>query len=172
MNESIDEKKEDERIYYKVLMRVGLQGGYQTNFIRIISMISVLCASTFFVVPYLFYQDPYQCEDYDGDCTHLVCSLPSNQRSAYLSDPYIKSLANFYGDMHCEEAGKITELQEMFLIGTSVGLILSIMFIEFFGRKMLISLSLLLTVFSILTVLFSTSYYGKSIGLFVWGASS
>lgn len=51
--------------------------------------------------------------------------------------------------------GKVTEFQEMFLIGTSFGLFVSLLFIEFIGRKSLVSLSLALICISIAIVLFA-----------------
>lgn len=76
MNEEFDYEVNDERIYYGLLKRVGLEGPYQRNFMTVIYLISLLSASTFFVVPFLFYQDVYTCEGYEGDCHKMVCSLP------------------------------------------------------------------------------------------------
>lgn len=59
----------------------------------------------------------------------MVCALPEAKRKDYLPSPLIKSLGNYYGDMHCESMGKVTQFQEMFLIGTSFGLFVSLLFI-------------------------------------------
>lgn len=71
----------------------------------------MISASTFFIVTYLFYQNNYVCNDYEGDCNELVCSLPEAERANYLSLPVMKSLANFYGDMHCEKMVDIISMQ-------------------------------------------------------------
>jgi hypothetical protein len=63
-------------------------------------------------------------------------------------------------------------MQEMFLIGTSVGLVIIIIFIEYMGRKIAISLSLSLTIISILLILVAETIFVKGIGLFIWGGGS
>lgn len=68
MNNISNIEQSDERIYYNILKRVGVYGNYQINLLRIIYVITVISASTFFVVPFLFYQDAYSCNNYDGDC--------------------------------------------------------------------------------------------------------
>jgi hypothetical protein len=108
---------------------VGLEGNYQKNFMRVIFLISLISASTFFVVPFLFYQNNYVCPNYDGDCNQLVCSLPESERSQYLSPPEIRSLANYNGDMHCEKMSIVTGMQEVFLVGTSFGLVIIVILI-------------------------------------------
>lgn len=84
----------------------------------------------------------------------------------------ITSLANYNGDMHCEKAVDVTNMQEMFLIGTTVGLIIIVIFIEYLGRKLTVSLSLMFTIVSILLVLFASSAIVKGVGLFIWGGGS
>ena len=55
--------------------------------------------------------------------------------------------------MHCDNMNQLIGLQEMFLVGTSIGLFVGIIFIEFFGKNMLISISLILTTVSLIIVL-------------------
>jgi amino acid transporter len=153
MNEIFKEEKIDNRIYYRLLKRVGLEGKYQLTLTRIIFTITMLSGSTFFIVPFLFYQDEYVCNDYDGDCNKMVCALPVNLRSKYLPNEIIKSLANYYGDMNCEKMDEITGMQQLFMIGICSGLIVMVIFVEFIGRKTAVGLSLTLTIVSILMLL-------------------
>jgi hypothetical protein len=64
MNDEYNYEINDPRIYHGLMKRVGIEGNYQKNFIRIIYLIGMVSASTFFIVTYLFYQNGYVCNDY------------------------------------------------------------------------------------------------------------
>jgi hypothetical protein len=76
MEEPLTVSNRDERIYFGLLKRVGSYGDYQKNILGIFSLVSGLGAATFFINPYLFFQDPYVCEDGISNCQQYVCSLP------------------------------------------------------------------------------------------------
>jgi hypothetical protein len=63
------------------LNRVGNNGIYQINTIKVFILISLVTSSAFFVNTYLFYQPPYNCKDEFQMCTSFVCSLPLPQRA-------------------------------------------------------------------------------------------
>ena len=49
------------RIFYELLGRVGKDGAYQTRLSIIVYFLALIASSSFFINPYLFYQQPYLC---------------------------------------------------------------------------------------------------------------
>lgn len=55
--------------------------------------------------------------------------------------------------MHCERLEELIRLKELFLIGISVGVFVSILFVEVVGKKMAVVLALFTTIASLLVLL-------------------
>ena len=77
-------------------------GPYQVRMIFFLTIINYLAGGLFIISPYLFYQDPYECEGMSKDaCFEQVCTLSPLERESYIPPPSIKSIANHFGDYRC-----------------------------------------------------------------------
>lgn len=96
-------EQHDDRVFFSLLEKAGIMGKYQIITIIIMCMIGFLTGGLILITPYLFYQDPYECPNsVTGTCSDYVCSLPLDQRGAYISQtPIFSSLADKFGDFRC-----------------------------------------------------------------------
>jgi hypothetical protein len=67
------------RIFFKLLEKVGAFGRYQVMTITLWCLIMYLNGGLMFMTPFLFYEDPYDCEWNKtippADCKRFVCDL-------------------------------------------------------------------------------------------------
>jgi hypothetical protein len=112
----------DNRIFYSILERVGGHGTYQTLSLAIWSVIILVAGSSSFFNAFLFYQDEYVCEGSVSDCHAFVCSLPQQQRAAYLNSDFTSFVSKF-GDYRCEGSEELNRVQSFIYIGGILGVI-------------------------------------------------
>jgi len=121
----------------------------------VLCMISMLGASSFFINPYIFHQDTYQCPKIvSSNCNNYVCGLPVEERTQYLVKKYdIVTMATAFGDLHCEKIGYLTIMQTAMISGAFVGIIIGIFLTDLFGRKMTIVYSLAVAILGLLIMM-------------------
>jgi hypothetical protein len=61
MNSNNEKGKVNKRVFYSLMERVGNRGTYTANVFKIFLILDLIGSSTFFINPFLFYQDPYVC---------------------------------------------------------------------------------------------------------------
>lgn len=63
---NLDEGKQNEpsidRIFFQLMEKAGTSGRYQIITTFLWSLTAYLCGGLLFITPFLFYQEPYQCE--------------------------------------------------------------------------------------------------------------
>ena len=75
----------DERVFFNLLSKVGTIGKYQTITVVFWSIVSYLCGGLMFIVPFLLYQDPYDCGDLlTSNCKETVCAMDPADRLQYI----------------------------------------------------------------------------------------
>jgi hypothetical protein len=92
-----------QHIFSAIIEKVGTFGKYQRITIFFWCMTIFFHGHLVFSIPFLFYQDPYECSSEVKDCRDYVCSLPQNQRSIYIPQASFNSLINEMGDYRCPE---------------------------------------------------------------------
>jgi len=76
---------DSKRVFYSLLERVGADGQYQNISLIIWSLIYITVGASTFDTPFLFYSEKYLCPDsFNGNCHDYVCSLPAQDRSAFI----------------------------------------------------------------------------------------
>lgn len=93
----------EENIFFSSIERVGSMGKYQIYTQVVWCAMSYMAGGLLFITPFLFFQDPYQCQGLPEatSCLALVCSLPPAQREQYVPTPTIFSLADKFADYRC-----------------------------------------------------------------------
>ena len=133
----------------------------------------MLAASSFFINPYLFYQQPYLCNGVQSThCTQHVCSLPLAQRQQYLAHPMISSLGNNNPIYFCNGINTVLFMEEGILLGTFLGVIFAVLFSDIVGRRKTILMSLGIPIIGILLTVFVQLPLIRFIGLVLWGSGS
>lgn len=77
--------------------KVGSFGRYQYLTIIFWCVANFICGQFTYSMPFLFYQDPYDCTGYDieGSCEDFVCDMPEADRLQFIpAEHMIWSLAN------------------------------------------------------------------------------
>ena len=152
---------------------MGNDGKYQTRVALIVYSIALIASSSFFINPYLFYQQPYQCNGVQSaHCTQHVCSLPLAQRQQYLTSPQINSLGNNHPSYFCGGIGTVLFMEEGILVGASVGILIAIFFSDTIGRRKLMLTLLVIALVGIALTVLVPSPWIKFIGLVLWGSGS
>lgn len=93
----------DTRVFFSMLERAGTFGRYQKIITLLWCVVGYLCGGLMLIIPYLFYQDPYDCsrEGISEGCQEFVCAKPASERAAYFPSNSFSSLANEFGDFRC-----------------------------------------------------------------------
>jgi MFS transporter, putative metabolite:H+ symporter len=160
----------DARVFFAMLEKAGTAGRYQQVITLLWCLVGYLCGGLMLIIPYLFYQDPYDCSGkYPGaDCQEYVCSLDASLRGDYLPAKSFSSLANEFGDFRCsEEKLQLDSIITVMYVGTVVGFLLLTLVGDLLGRKLLISLCMLLTVVGLTIAIFCSSLAMAGAGLFL-----
>ena len=76
------------------------------------------------------------------------------------------------GDMHCERMAAVRSMEELLMLGIWVGLLASIIFIDWFTRKGALLASLALTLTGLALTIAGTALATWSVGLFLWAAGA
>ena len=72
-----ENEKPDSRVFFSMLEKAGTAGRYQKITTLIYCVIGYMCGGLMLIIPFLFYEDPYDCKgDYPADsCFDEVCKL-------------------------------------------------------------------------------------------------
>ena len=143
------------KIFSELLERVENDGKYQQRISLIIYTISMLAASSFYINPYLFYQQPYQCNGVQSThCTQHVCSLPLTQRQQYLTPPMISSLGNLDQTYFCGGISTVLFMEEGILLGAFLGVLIAVLFSDMIGRRKTMLISMGIAIIGIILTVF------------------
>ena len=95
----------DSRIFFNLLEKAGAFGRYQKAITFIWCIVGYLCGGLMLIIPFLYYQDPYVCnETFPGNnCQDYVCSLAPSARASYIPQKSMHTLANKFGDFRCPQ---------------------------------------------------------------------
>lgn len=121
------------------------------------------------IASYIFYQDPYDCSKalpQVEDCLDYVCKFPVDDRQNYIPKPTINSLANKFGDNRCgDELAVITLMKTIMYAGILLAIFLLAMFGGIIGKKVMITVNLLVTIIGLAVVIWSQTLVMGGIGL-------
>jgi MFS family permease len=163
----------DNRVYYNLLSRVGNEGPYQRKAMCIFVLIGIVTTSTFFVNPYLFYQQPYICRgQQSSSCNRYVCSLPPAQRKQFEAPITVTTLGNYRGDYMCDPISVVSTMNEVILIGAGLGVVVVLAISDALGKKKTVFYALIMAVVGVLITVLAPLSVLKDIGLVIWGAGA
>ena len=97
----------------------------------------MIMGSTNFFLPYVFYQDSYQCPEGVTNCKEYVCSLPASERAQFVHDD-LYSLATKFGDYRCDNNAELDLLQSFIYLGGVIGVIIGAFINEIITKRMLL----------------------------------
>lgn len=65
------------RVFFTMLERAGTFGNYQKLTTLVYCIVGYLCGGLMLIIPFLFYQDPYECKEtvIGSTCFDYVCNL-------------------------------------------------------------------------------------------------
>ena len=150
------------------MQRVGADHKYQKILLIIWIFVGFSIGSAVYSMPFLFLQHPYKCPSLTSkECQKYVCSLPLPLRSRYQKKIQIGSLANVFGDYHCENKGDLVKAESLIYIGGIAGVLLGAVLSSYLSKKRLFLLTVIISTSGILLTLFSPSLPVASIGLFL-----
>jgi hypothetical protein len=88
---------------FELFSRVGTIGKYQYITLIFWCISQYLCGGITLMIPFLLYQDPFNCpQAYPNQtCTEYVCSLPQAERTQYIPPQSMSTMANQFGDYRC-----------------------------------------------------------------------
>ena len=125
---------------------------------------------TTFFIPFLFYQNDYQCPEGVTNCKDYVCSLLASERAQFVHDD-LYSLATKFGDYRCE-SNQIDGLQSFAYIGGVVGVIIGIFLNEFITKRKVLILAVMFSIIGLGITVLADTFLKASIGLFINMAGS
>ena len=125
---------------------------------------------TTFFIPFLFYQNDYQCPEGVTNCKDYVCSLPASERAQFVHDD-LYSLATKFADYRCE-SNQIDGLQSFAYIGGVVGVIIGTFSNEFITKRKVLILSVVFSILGLAITVLGDTLLKASIGLFISMAGS
>jgi hypothetical protein len=90
-------------VFFAMLEKAGTTGKYQKITTLIWCIVGYLCGGLMLIIPYLFYQDPYDCssEGLTQGCLEFVCTKSEAERIHFFPQKSFSSLANEFGDFRC-----------------------------------------------------------------------
>jgi hypothetical protein len=151
------------------MKRVGSAGNYQLHLVIVLSVVQYMAGGLFLIIPFLFYQDSYNCSSLGSskNCYEYICSLPQEERYPYTPAPTINSISTQFGDFRCgDDKLRIEWLVSLMLAGKTIGA-LSLSFIGgLLGLKNLLVSNLFITILGMVLTLMSSTLTGVGIGLF------
>ena len=145
-------------------------GPYQFQLLIIISFMDLIQGGINFIAPYIFFQEPYSCPNSadESNCITKVCSLPLEERSQYIPESSIYSIADQFGDFRCEsEKYKIDWIISFMLFGKVAASIIIAFIGDLFSRKALSITGLAIGVLGISITLLQLNLITVGIGLFL-----
>jgi MFS family permease len=167
---SSQQKPTKDRIYYSMLEKVGTLGRYQFMLGIFIVLVGMEGSACLLINPYIFYQQSFACPSEIADCKDYVCSLPPELRAPYTPAwDGRTSLANEFGDLRCEGSEFVTLANSIIILGSVLGVFVTIFFTEYLGRKGTTNLGLLTSAIGLgLTLIHSQT--ANVIGVFFYSA--
>ena len=158
----------DERVFFKILQKVGSYGKYQILTTVIWSTVGYLSGGFMLITPYLFYQDPYVChETYPGKtCFEHACSLDLQERVPFIPKRSMITIGNSFGDYRCpDEKLVLDSMQTLMYIGAVIGFVAMLLIGGYVGRKTLMLLCLISFIIGMIVSLFCVNLMMVGIGL-------
>lgn len=135
------------------------------------SLLMMVIGSTKFFLPYLFYQNNYQCPVVISNCKDYVCSLPLYERDHFIQDgPF--SLASKFGDYRCSNNVELDRLQSFIYFGGVVGVLAGAFINQYITTRMLLIITVIVSIVGLGTTLLSQTLLISSIGLFLTSAAT
>ena len=153
-------------MFYGLLERVGGNGKYQTISLCVWSCIMMVMGTTTFFIPFLFYQNDYQCPEGVTNCKEYVCSLPASERTQFVHDD-LYSLATKFGDYRCDNNVEIDRLQSFIFLGGIVGVLIGTFINEVITKRKIIILSVAFSIIGLGITVLGDTLLKASIGLLI-----
>ena len=140
--------------------------------VGIMSMANYVCGGLYFITPFLFFTDNYHCPADtplgDSSCRDYVCSLPPEQRLAYVPSPSMHTLGNEFGDYRCDSEELFLNLvQTMMYMGRIAGALSLTLLGDYFTRKSLFMANWCLALAGLTMINFSGGLIESGMWLFI-----
>lgn len=158
------------RVFFMMLERAGTFGNYQKLTTLVYCIIGYLCGGLMLIIPFLFYQDPYECKEtvIGSTCFDYVCNLDPSERAAYIPPKTMYTLANEFGDYRCSnEKLALDSIITLMYVGAVVGYVLMTLVGDLVGRKSLLSICMCATVIGMGITIFCVNITMAGVGLFL-----
>lgn len=157
-------------VFFSLIEKVGAMGRYQVITFALWAALSILTGGLMLMTPFLFFQDPYDCQDSPSgsSCLDYVCSLSISNRWSYVPRPSMISLVNKFGDFRCaSEQSQINSIITLMYGGVLCGILLLSLLGGRMGRKKLMLLNMCLGVIGIFLTALSVNVLMGGVGMFM-----
>ena len=149
--------------------KVGTIGRYQFTTFAIWCVLVYMAGGLTLMIPFLFYQDKYICEESLSDkaCIDYVCGSPESSRADFLPESItINSLANEFGNYRCEpEKSFLTTIITIMYAGALLGVFFMALAGDLLSRITLILLNLFMMIVGIAMTAWCANLWMAGIGI-------
>lgn len=149
--------------------KVGCFGKYQIITQVVWCTITYMAGGLTLISPFLMFQDPYDCRDsFPGaNCKDAVCTMDPKDRSTYIPEATLTSLANLYGDYRCpSEQSELDLIQTFIFSGFPIGIFVLALLGGLVSKKALILGNMIITIIGMALIVASSSVIMGGAGMF------